>query len=44
LEEAKAQVAQDPDWTGKYLPRVRGLIEAQETFLMLSPDFAPQPA
>ena len=44
LEEAKAQVAQDPDWTGKYLPRVRGLIEAQETFLMLSPNFAPQPA
>ncbi|MCH8139713.1 MAG: NIPSNAP family protein, partial [Proteobacteria bacterium] len=27
LDEAKAQVAQDPDWTGKYVPRVRGLLE-----------------
>ena len=44
LEEAKAQVAKDPDWTGKYIPRVQGLLESQQTYLMLSPDFAPQPA
>ena len=44
LEEAKAQVAKDPDWTGKYIPRVAGLLESQKTYLMLSPDFAPQPA
>jgi hypothetical protein len=43
LAEAKAKVAADPDWTGTYLPRVRGLIVAQKTSLMLSPDFAPQP-
>ena len=44
LEEAKAQVVKDPDWTGKYIPAVGGLIEAQKTYLMLSPDFAPVPA
>ena len=44
LEEAKAQVDKDPDWTGKYLPAVAGLLESQKTYLMLSPDFAPQPA
>ncbi len=44
FEEAKAQVAKDPDWTGKYLPRVAGLLVSQKTYLMLSPDFAPQPA
>jgi len=44
LEEAKAQVANDPDWRGKYIPAVGGLIEAQKTYLMLSPDFAPVPA
>ena len=44
LDEAKKQVAADPDWTGKYLPAVRGLIQAQKTYLMLSPEFAPQPA
>jgi hypothetical protein len=42
-EEAKAKVAQDPDWREKYVPRVRGLIMAQKTYVMLSPDFAPQP-
>jgi len=42
--EAKAQVAADPEWSGKYLPRVRGLIQSQKTYLMLSPDFAPVPA
>ena len=44
MKEAKAQVAADPDWTGKYLPRVHGLIQTQKTYLMLSPDFAPVPA
>ena len=44
MNEAKAQVTSDPDWTGKYMPRVRGLIESQKTYLMLSPDFAPTPA
>ena len=44
FEEANAQVAKDPDWTGKYLPRVAGLLESQKNYLMLSPDFAPQPA
>ena len=44
LEEAKAQVAKDPDCTGKYIPRVGGLLESQKTYLMLSPDFAPVPA
>ena len=44
LAEAKPQVSADPDWGGKYLPRVRPLIVAQKAYLMLSPDFAPQPA
>jgi hypothetical protein len=43
LKEAKAKVAADPDWSQKYVPRVHGLIVAQKTYLMLSPDFAPQP-
>ena len=43
LAEAKAKIAQDPDWTQKYIPRGRPLIVAQKTYLMLSPDFAPQP-
>jgi NIPSNAP len=43
MAEAKAQVAADPDWSGKYGPRVRPLIVAQKTYVMLSPDFAPQP-
>ena len=43
MAEAKAQVAADPDWTEKYLPRVRSLIVSQKTYIMLSPDFAPQP-
>ena len=44
MKEAKAQVAADPDWTGKYIPRVGGLSQSQKTYLMLSPDFAPVPA
>jgi hypothetical protein len=43
MAEAKAKVAADPDWTQKYLPRVREFIVAQKTYLMLSPDFAPEP-
>jgi NIPSNAP len=43
MAEAKAKVAADPDWAGKYVPRVRPLIVAQKTYVMLSPDFAPQP-
>ena len=43
LEEVKAQLRQDADWTQQYLPRVRPLIVAQQTYLMLAPDFAPQP-
>ena len=41
--EAKAKMANDPEWTEKYGPRVRPLIMAQKTYLMLSPDFAPEP-
>jgi hypothetical protein len=44
MKEAKAQVNSDPDWRGKYVPRVHGLIQSQKTYLMLSPDFAPVPA
>jgi len=44
MVEAKAKIAQDPEWTGKYVPRVLPLIQAQKTYLMLSPDFAPEPA
>ena len=43
MAEAKAKVAQAPDWAGKYMPRVRPLIESQKTYLMKSPDFAPVP-
>ncbi len=43
MDEMKAKVAADPDWSGKYIPRVRGLIVSQKTYVMLSPDFAPQP-
>ena len=43
MADAKAKIAADPDWVQKYLPRVRGLIVAQKTYLMLSPDFAPEP-
>jgi len=44
LAEAKAQVYADPDWSGKYVPLVQGHLVAQKTYLMLSPDFAPEPA
>ncbi len=41
LNEAKAAVYADPDWTGKYVPRAQPLVESQKTWLMNSPDFAP---
>ncbi len=43
LKEAKDAVAADPDWTGKYIPRVGGLLKAQKVSLMKSTDFAPVP-
>ena len=41
MQEAKAAVYADPDWTGKYLPRNRGLVQTQKTYLMNAPSFAP---
>lgn len=43
MAEAKARVSSSEEWTKNYVPRVRPLIVAQKTYLMLSPDFAPQP-
>ncbi len=43
MQDAKAKMANDPEWTQKYVPRVQPLIVAQKTYLMLSPDFAPEP-
>ncbi len=43
LREGRAQFTSDPDWTGKYVPRITPLIETQRTHLMVSPDFAPEP-
>jgi len=36
-------VAADPEWTGSYLPRVRGLLVAQNTYLMNTTEFGPVP-
>jgi len=44
MEESKQQFRNDPQWIKEYAPRVRGLIVAQEDKIVLSPDFAPQPA
>lgn len=41
MQEAKAAVYADPDWTGKYIPRAQPLIAVQKTWLMNSPDFGP---
>tara|TARA_B100001123_G_C15230591_1_gene994998 strand:- start:57 stop:749 length:693 start_codon:yes stop_codon:yes gene_type:complete len=41
MDEGKEAFHNDPDWTGKYLPRTRGLVEKQQTWTMNSPDFAP---
>jgi hypothetical protein len=43
MQEVKSKIRQEPDWTEKYVPRVRPLLVAQKTYVMLSPDFAPQP-
>jgi len=43
LKEGKEAVAADPEWTGKYVPRVRGLLVAQNTYLMNSTEFGPVP-
>jgi hypothetical protein len=43
MEKAKAEVSNSAEWKEKYVPRVRPLIVAQKTYIMLSPDFAPQP-
>ena len=43
LESAKAAVAADPEWGGAYLPRVRGVIAAQNTYLMRTTEFGPTP-
>ena len=43
MKEAKAQVSSDPEWRSKYVPRMRGLVQSLEAYLMLSPDFAPFP-
>ena len=36
-------VAADPEWTGNYIPRVRGLLVAQNTYLMNTAEFGPVP-
>lgn len=43
LAEAKAKVTGSDEWKQNYIPRVQSLIVSQKTWLMLSPDFAPQP-
>jgi NIPSNAP len=43
LNEAKAQFRKDPDWAGKYLPRVQSLIVAQHSQVVHAADFSPQP-
>ena len=36
-------VAADPEWTGSYVPRVSGLLVAQNTYLMNTAEFGPVP-
>ncbi|PKB59210.1 MAG: NIPSNAP family protein [SAR202 cluster bacterium Casp-Chloro-G2] len=43
LKEAKDAVASDPEWTGSYVPRVSGLLVAQNTYLMNTSEFGPVP-
>jgi hypothetical protein len=43
LKDAKDAVAADPEWTGTYIPRVRGLLVAQNTYLMNTAEFGPVP-
>jgi len=44
LAEGKEQFRSDPQWVRDYVPRVQPLIVRQQTQIMRSPDFAPQPA
>ena len=44
MEIAKENDAKDPEWVGKYIPRVHGLIDSQKTYLMMAADFAPIPS
>ena len=43
LKEGKEAVNADPEWTGTYVPRVRGLLVAQNTHLMSTSEFGPVP-
>jgi len=43
LKDAKDALAADPEWTGTYIPRVRGLLVAQNTYLMNTTEFGPVP-
>ena len=43
MGEAKTAVAADPEWSGDYIPRVRGVISAQNTYLMKTTEFGPTP-
>ena len=43
FKEGKDAVNADPEWTGTYIPRVRGLLVAQNTYLMNTAEFAPVP-
>jgi len=43
LKEGKDAVASDPEWSGTYIPRVSGLLVAQNTYLMNTSEFGPVP-
>lgn len=43
LTAAKTQFRNDPDWTGRYLPRVLPLIVAQHSQIVRAADFSPMP-
>ena len=43
LKEAKEAVTTDPEWSGTYIPRVSGLLVAQNTYLMNTSEFGPVP-
>ncbi len=44
LKYAKDAVAADPEWTDTYIPRVSGMIVAQNTYLINTTEFGPVPA
>ena len=43
LKEGKDAVNADPEWSGTYIPRVRDLLVAQNTYLMNTAEFGPVP-